>query len=83
MSPINSSSGEASYNPIAREVMWTGSPTTGQAVTVTFPVTVQTGGPLALRNTAVLTANSMYTSSDTALIIVDGYSIYLPQIVKP
>jgi hypothetical protein len=81
--PINPSSGEASYNPIARQVVWTGEPAAGQAVTVTFPVTVQVGGPLALRNTAVLTANSVYTSSDTALIIVDGYSIYLPRIMKP
>jgi hypothetical protein len=81
--PISASSGNASYAPIERQVVWTGIPAAGQAVTVTFPVTVQVDGPLALRNTATLTANSTYTSSDTALVIVDGYSVQLPLIVKP
>jgi hypothetical protein len=81
--PISASSGNASYAPVERQVVWTGIPLAGQAVTVTFPVTVQVDGPLALRNTATLTANSTYTSSDTALVIVDGYSVHLPLIVKP
>lgn len=80
--PISASSGDAGYDPVARQVVWTGTPTTGEAVTVTFPVTVQIDGPLALCNTATLTANGAYTSSDTALIIVDGYSVYLPLVVR-
>jgi hypothetical protein len=79
---ISASSGDASYNPLARQVTWTGTPAAGQWVTVTFPVTVQVDGPLALRNTAILSVDSGHTSSDTALVIVDGYSIYLPQIIK-
>jgi hypothetical protein len=75
---ISTNSGSAGYSPSARQVVWTGAPTSGQAITVSFPVTVQVDGPLALLNTAILTASGGPTSSDTALIIVDGYSIYLP-----
>jgi len=81
--PISASTGSAHYNPSARQIAWTGIPANGQAVTITFPVTVQVGGPLALYNTAVLSAGNLYLSSDTALVIIDGYPIYLPQIVKP
>jgi hypothetical protein len=80
---INVSQGDASYDPVARRVIWTGTPTTGQGVTVTFPVIVQVDGPLALHNTATLTTNDTHVSSDTALVIVDGYLIHLPLIMKP
>jgi hypothetical protein len=79
---INASSGDASYDPDARQVTWTGTPAAGQAVTVTFPVTIQVNGPLALRNTAILTASGAYASSDTAVIFVDGYHVYLPLVRK-
>jgi len=80
--PISASTGNAHYDPPARQVKWTGIPAAGQAVTVYFPVTVQIDGPRALRNTAVITTSDVYTSSDTALLIVDGYPIYLPDVVK-
>jgi hypothetical protein len=80
--PISHSSGQASHDPVARQVVWTGTPTVGQAVTVTFPVTVQVDGPLALRNTAILTASNEYVSSATASTIVDGHSLYLPLVIK-
>jgi len=79
---INASSGNAHYEPLARQVVWTGIPATGQMVTVTFPVTVQVDGPLAISNTAALTADGVYKSSDTALLIVDGYPAYLPCTMK-
>jgi hypothetical protein len=80
--PISVSSGEVNCDSVARRVVCTGTPAGGQAVTVTYPATVQVDGPLALRNTAVLTANGELASSDTALIIVDGYSLYLPLVRK-
>jgi hypothetical protein len=81
--PISASSGNTDYDPVTQQVIWTGTPPAGQAVTVTFHVTVQIDGPLALRNTVTLAANGMHMSSDTALIIVDGYPIHLPLIMKP
>jgi hypothetical protein len=79
---INASSGSAQYNSGARQVVWTGTPAAGQAVTVTFPATVQVDGPLALRNTAILTADSEVASSDTATIFVGGYNVHLPLVMK-
>jgi hypothetical protein len=80
---LNATDGSVGYDPGARQVTWTGTPATGQAVTVTFHTPVQIDGPLALRNTAVLTAEGASTSSDTAAIIVGGYSVYLPLMTKP
>jgi hypothetical protein len=80
--PIIASSGSANYNPGARQVVWTGLPSAGQAVTVTFLATVQIGGPLALRNIAVLTADGGDASSDTATILINGHRAYLPLVTK-
>jgi len=79
---MSASDGNVEYQPGARQVLWTGTPAAGQIVTVTFPATVQVGGPLALRNTAVLTADGQAASSDTATILIDGYHGYLPLVTK-
>jgi hypothetical protein len=81
--PLNASDGSVSYDPGARQVRWTGAPTAGQVVTVTIHTSVQIDGPSTLRNTAVLTAEGASTSSDTAVIIVGGYSVHLPLMIKP
>ena len=79
---ISASEGDASYNPAARQVTWTGTPAPGRAVSIAFPATVEVDGPLALHSHAVLSDGNGYESSDTAMVIVDGHSICLPQIVK-
>jgi hypothetical protein len=79
---LNASAGSVSYAAGARQVLWTGAPATGQAVTVTFHSPVQIDGPALLRNTAVLTSGGASSSSATALIIVGGYSAYLPLMTK-
>jgi hypothetical protein len=80
--PINASDGNAAYDPGARQVVWMGNPTTGQAVTVTFPVTVEVDGPLALHNTAVLTAGGGIASTASATTLVDPLCVYLPLVFK-
>ena len=75
---IIASSGSVNYNPGTRQVVWTGTPSADQAVTVTFLATVQIDGPLALHNTAVLAADDETVSSDTATILIDGHRVYLP-----
>jgi hypothetical protein len=79
---LDASEGSASYDPAARRVTWTGAPDNGQAVTVTFTTGVQIGGPTALHNTALLTASGQLVASDTATIIIDGHSLYLPLVRK-
>jgi hypothetical protein len=79
---MSASDGQVEYHSGTRQVVWTGTPAAGQVVTVTFPATVQIGGPLALRNTAVLTADGEAASSDTATILIDGYYVYLPLVTK-
>jgi len=66
------------YDPGAHRVMWQGSPTLGQPVTISLPVTVQVGGPLAVFNTAVLTDFEGRIVTDTAVFIVDASRIWLP-----
>ncbi len=79
---IKASSGGISYDSGARQVIWTGTPSAGQAVTVTYRTPVQISGPLALHNTAILTANGAFASSDTASIIVGARIVYLPLVTK-
>jgi len=72
----------ASYEPGAHRIVWSGSPGVGQSVSITFPVTVQAAGPLAVLNTAVLTDAEGLVSSDTAVFIVDARQVWLPSIFQ-
>ena len=74
--------GSAGYNTGQRQVWWTGSPAAGQAVTVTYSVTAQITGPVALSNTAILSDTDGVVATDTAVILVDGYTAFLPFVTK-
>jgi len=79
---VNCTLGSAGYNASQRQVWWTGSPTAGQAVTVTYSVTAQITGPVALFNTAILSDTDGVAATDTAVILVDGYTTFLPLISR-
>ncbi|MBI5566722.1 MAG: DNRLRE domain-containing protein [Chloroflexi bacterium] len=71
--------GSAAYT--AHRVTWTGAPAAGSAVTVTFPVTVLAATSTAINNAASLsTATATFTS--TAMLIVNGVSVWLPVLVR-
>jgi hypothetical protein len=76
-SGLNASTGAVQYTPASRQVSWSGSPAAGQTVTLSYTVTAQESGPLALTNTAQL-SGAGGSSSASALIIVDGFESYLP-----
>jgi len=78
-SGLSVTSGSAQYTPATHQVSWSGSPAAGQVVTLTYSVTVQASGPLALTNTAQLNGDAG-SSSASALIIVDGFESFLPFI---
>jgi hypothetical protein len=78
---LDASSGTASYDTGTRQITWVGTPDTGQAVALTYTVTVQVDGPLFLRNTAVL-AFSGGENTASAVLCVDCYPIYLPNLRK-
>lgn len=80
--PIQATEGSADYNTVQRRVEWNGMPAAGQPVTVTFSTTVQISGPVALINTAILTDAIIGTSTDTAVLIVDGFRTYLPLVMR-
>lgn len=73
--------GTVTYNTAARQISWTGTPTLGQQITVTFPVTVLASNTAVIRNTAVLTdaAGSVWT--DTATVIAYAHQVWLPLIL--
>jgi hypothetical protein len=72
--------GVAAYDSDLHQVTWTGMPSVGQTVTVTFPVTVSARGPLVVSNTAVLAGATGTSSTGTAVSIVDARRIWLPMI---
>ncbi len=71
----------ADYDARAHRLTWHGSPDVGQPVAITFPVTVQVSGPLAVFNRVVLTNAEGSVSTDTAVFIVDARQMYLPVLL--
>ena len=78
-SALQGSFGTAAYN--APLITWNGAPAVGQSVTITYMVTPTVTGPIALQNTAQLTSGSV-SSSAGAAIIVDGYYLALPIVLR-
>lgn len=74
--------GEVSYGPQTHAVVWHASPEVGQPVTITLPVAVTVSGPLAIKNTATLTGTSGTVAADSVTIIVGGFPIYLPVVMR-
>lgn len=79
---ITSGQPAATYDQIAHRLTWTGAPTVGQRVAITFPVMVEAEGPLAVANTARLTEAGDIHSEDAALFFVDGWQVWLPLIMR-
>jgi hypothetical protein len=72
----------ATYNAGLHRITWTGSPTSGLAITVTFPVTVLAASPMAISNRAVITDAMTGAASDTAIVIANGWQTWLPIVVR-
>lgn len=79
---LNATAGNASYNAGAHRITWLGSPPSGQPVTITLPVTVLVASPTAITNRAVLTDSALGSSSDTVTVIANGWSTWLPMVMK-
>jgi hypothetical protein len=80
--PIESSIGTAAYDPQRRVVTWNATLDLGQPATIQFPITVTTGGPLALVNTAVVTDAEGHMITDSAVVIVDARQVHLPIVYR-
>jgi len=80
--PVLVSDGNVAYSPDAHRVTWTGSPSVGHGITLAFPVTMLVPGPVAVRNTAVLTDGAVRVSTDAALLIIDARQVCLPLTLR-
>jgi hypothetical protein len=69
------------YDARLHRLIWRDTPAIGQPVTITFPVTVQVSGPLAIFNTARLADAQGRVSVDTAGFVVDGRHVWLPIVL--
>ena len=74
--------GEASYDDQNRRLVWTGTPTVGEPVTLTYSAQVLISDPTAVWNTATLSGPEGMESEDVAVFIVDGYSVHLPLVMR-
>jgi hypothetical protein len=75
--------GSASYQAGLHRLVWTGSVAAGQVVTVSFPVTIMVSTPQAIVNQAILSDPILGNSSDTAIVIANGWSVALPVVLRP
>jgi uncharacterized repeat protein (TIGR01451 family) len=73
----------ATYDAASRTIRWSGSPPSGQAVTITFRAQVSTSSPLAVANQATITDGRTSASASPSLLI-NGYrfEIFLPTILR-
>ena len=73
--------GSAEYSAGTRQITWNGAPAEAQLVTLSYSVTVQASGPLALTNSAQLSGDDG-SSNATATVIVDGFKSLLPLVSR-
>jgi len=71
--------GTVVYNAPTRTITWSGTPSSGQEVQLTYQATVQIDGPKALINTAQLTGDGV-SSTTYAVACVDCLETFLPLI---
>lgn len=70
------------YDPEAHLMVWSDTPSIGELVTLTLPVTVMAQGPLAVANAATLIDGAGSVSTDSALLIVDARQVWLPLTLR-
>ncbi|NLE99444.1 MAG: PQQ-binding-like beta-propeller repeat protein [Anaerolineales bacterium] len=68
------------YSADLRRLTWHGTPVNGQAVTISYDVTVQTGETEALASSATLTAGDDQTSTAGAVVVANPVECYVPAI---
>jgi len=74
--------GEAIYDPGTRRLTWNGSPSAGQAVTITFAVVVQVSSPQVVSNTATLSGAQGSAYTHTAAFVANGHQRWLPLALR-
>jgi len=74
--------GNASYDGTMRQIQWSGSPTQGETITLTYQVSVLIDGPLALTNTASLSAGAEIQSTDSFVLLIDPLKTFLPIVIR-
>jgi len=77
-----STTGGASYNSGANHIAWSGVLSAGAQLTITFGVTVTATGPRAIVNTATITDGISPSLVVSATTIVNGFSFYLPVVLR-
>jgi uncharacterized repeat protein (TIGR01451 family) len=67
----------------ADQITWSGTPDRGDTVQITFQTRVQVSTPMAIENVALLQlAGSTATYPLQAITIANGYTIFLPLIIR-
>ncbi len=77
---VDATAGSAVYYNAGHRVAWQGTVTSGNTITITFPVTVLASSPQPILNTAILTDTLAGQIQSTAVFIANAYLAYLPYI---
>jgi hypothetical protein len=75
-------SGAVSFDQMHHRLTWYGAPVIGQPVTITFPVTVLTFSPTAIKNRAVLSDALPFMSWASTIVLANPQQMWLPQLRK-
>jgi hypothetical protein len=70
--------GSAVYQAGSHRIVWTGAVSAGQAVSISFPVTIAVAGSQTITNQAILIDPVLGSASASARIIANGWQVWLP-----
>jgi hypothetical protein len=82
VSAPHSSSGTISYDAGNHRITWLGALSAGTPVTLTYPVSILTANRQVIRSTVILTDAVSGSASSTAILIANGFQVYLPLTLK-
>lgn len=74
--------GQLTYNSSMHRVTFSGSPPSGSECVITIAVRVNTGTPVAVKNTALISSGLAPPQSVSVTIILNPWPFYLPVILK-
>ena len=71
------------YDAVAHRITWTGSAAVGQAISLTFPITVLVSNPTAIYNSVELVDAVTGISTDSVVLWAKAFHIWLPLAQRP
>ena len=79
---LSANAGTVAYVAGTRQVWWTGTPSAGEPITITYPVTVLVSAPMVIVNQITLNSETVAPAIATVYVVVNPRQVWLPVLRK-